>query len=105
MNSVNDRNSRYTASNTAERRIKQSANPFADALRKLFRGPAHPASERQDSKGGGNENEKMSLGSEEFLPNRDWNQQQEPVHDDGWSRTCEGLRSFQSTHSTGWLSR
>jgi hypothetical protein len=47
----------------------------------------------------------MSLGSEEFLPNRDWNQQQEPVHDDGRSRTCEGLRSFQSTHSTGWLSR
>jgi hypothetical protein len=89
----------------AERRIKPSANPFAHALRKLLRGPAHPTSERQDSKGGGNENEEIPPGSEQLLPNRHWNQQQEPVHHGGAGPTCEGLRSFQSTQSTEWLSR
>ena len=84
----------------AECRIEQSANPFAHALRKMLGGPAHPSSERHNSKGGGNENEEIPFRSEQLLPNRHRNQQQEPVHHHGSAPTFEGLRSFRSICST-----
>ena len=34
----------------SESRIEQPANPFAQPLRQLFRGPAHPPGKRQNGK-------------------------------------------------------
>ena len=92
--------SNYELGGIAECRIEQSANPFAHALRKMLGGPAHPSSERHNSKGGGNENEEIPFRSEQLLPNRHRNQQQEPVHHHGSAPTFEGLRSFRSICST-----
>jgi hypothetical protein len=46
----------------AKSRIKKPSNPFAHAIRKLFRGTAHPPRKGQNGNGGGYENEEMTLG-------------------------------------------
>jgi hypothetical protein len=61
----------YEFGGIAKCRIRKPSNPFAQALRKLFRSPAHPSGERQNGKGGGYENDEMPLRSEDFDANRD----------------------------------
>ena len=52
----------------AESRVEKPADTFAETLRELLRGPAHPPGQRQDGEAGGHENKEITLGSEISKP-------------------------------------
>src|SRR5271169_1120495 len=74
---------RVSGGGDQRRRIEKPPYPFAHALRKLFRGPAHPPGKRQNGKARGYENEEIPLRGEEFYANPKWNKEQKPVHHHG----------------------
>src|SRR5262245_21516647 len=90
----------------AEGRVEKPPDSLAHALRKLLRCPAHPPRQRQNSNGRSGEDEEMPLRSEHFQSNRNRNEKQEPVHHNRHPpASVKGLRSSQSTQSTGWVAR
>ena len=63
-------------------------------------GAAHPPGEGQDGKRGGDENQQISFGRQNFQADRNRKKQQKPVHHGGSAPMFDGFRSFQSTQST-----
>src|SRR4029077_6922986 len=72
----------YELSGVAERGIEKSSHSFSHSFRELFGGAAHPPCQGENGKGGGQEDEEISLGSEEFETDRDGHEDEKPVYRD-----------------------